>query len=324
MVPECQLCGGSSFTAIIHVRSANFSSNIQEYEILRCTSCELSTMRPFPTSADIEELYVKESVFSVRRSNPHHGRFSFPLLEPLYQRYGTDLRPIARLCLSLGSNERKVLDVGCSIGRLLNAFALENSEGNLSALTGIDIDPNAKRNAIPYLKDRIVINDFLKHEFEHRFDIITMRFVIEHLLDFNAYLAKAIRILNPGGILFISTPDIDSAQAKLLKEKWKLINDPDQKIGHVRWFNRKSLDFLASKYDLRMELCFNRGEFIYHLPEVIQAGLRKVVGTEPESGRLIRYYTPRIIYATLFDGVLSQMLSYGENLYAFMKKRAEH
>jgi 2-polyprenyl-3-methyl-5-hydroxy-6-metoxy-1,4-benzoquinol methylase len=319
MNPDCQLCGGSSFSRIVNVPSANFSSNIQEYEILQCANCGLSTMHPFPTYRDIEELYIKERVFSVQRPNPYQRAWSFRFLEPLYQKYGTDLRFIARQCSNLAPRNKRVLDIGCSIGRLLNAFRLVEPEIELSDLTGIDIDPSAKHNAIPYLKDKIIIGDFLQHEFEQRFDVITMRFVIEHLLDFNVYLAKAIRILNPDGILFISSPDIGSAQARFLREHWKLINDPAQKIGHLRWFNRKSIEFLAQKYGLRIERCINRGEMIYHLPVPMQSLLRKVLGTEPESGRFIKHYTPRIINATLFDGVLAQTFSYGEGIYAFMR-----
>lgn len=323
MNPDCQLCGKSSFSRIVEVHSANFSSNIREYEILQCTNCGLSTMSPFPTYRDVEELYIKEGVFSVQRANPYQGTLSFRFLEPLYQKYGTDLRFIAKQCLKLATGEKKVLDIGCSVGRLLNAFRLVEPSMELSALNGIDIDPSAKKNAIPYLKERIIIGDFLEYEFEQKFDVITMRFVIEHLLDFKAYMARAIANLNPGGILFISSPDIDSAQARLLQDKWKLINDPAQKIGHLRWFNRKSMEFLAREYGLRIESCINRGEMIYHLPTGVQKVLRKVLGTEPESGRFIKYYTPRIINATLFDGVLSQTLSYGDSLYAFMRKPAD-
>jgi tRNA(Met) C34 N-acetyltransferase TmcA len=147
-----------------------------------------------------------------------------------------------------------------------------------------------------------------------------MRFVIEHLLDFRAYVARAVEVLKPGGVLFISTPDIDSAQARQLKEKWQLINDPKQKIGHLRWFNRQSLSFLAKEFGLRVEKCLNRGEMIYHLPLFAQRPLRKVLGTDPVSGRYIKYYTPRIMNATFLDGVLSHTLSYGDGVYVFMRK----
>ena len=323
MNPECQLCGLSSFTRVFEVRPANFSSNIKEYEILKCTNCGLSTMHPFPTQRDVEELYVKEGVFSVQRPNPYQDFLSFRYLEPLYQKYGTDLRFIAKQCSKLAGREMQVLDIGCSVGRILNAFRQVNPEMELTALTGIDIDPNAKNNAIPYLRDRIIIGDFLTYDFGKRFDVITMRFVIEHLLDFKAYLARAIELLKPGGVLFFSTPDIESSQARLLKDKWKLVNDPDQKIGHVHWFNRQAIEFLAKKFGLRLEKCVNRGEFVYSLPVPVQGLLRKILGTEPESGRFIRRYTPRIINATLFDGVLSQTLSCGDGLYAFLRKPRE-
>jgi len=306
---------------LIHVPDANFSSNIKEFSIFRCTNCELSTMRPFPGHRDIEEIYVKMGVFSIRSVNPYRHTLAFRYLEPLYQKYGTDLRFIAKQCLALTQTAKpSVLDVGCSIGRLLDAFKLEAPRLEVASLTGIDIDPNARNNAIAYLGDRIVIDDFLQHQYESQFDIVTMRFVIEHLLDFEAYIARAIQILRPGGILFISSPDIDSPQARSLKERWKLINDPQQKIGHLRWFNRKSMEFLARKFELRMEKCVNRGEMIYHLPRPVQALLRSLLGTEPATGRFIRHYIPRIINATFFDGALSHMLSYGDGLYAFLRK----
>ena len=319
--PACQLCGGAEFIPLLRVPDANFSSRIREFSIYRCTNCELSTMRPFPGDQDIEELYVKEGVFSVRAANPYRNTLSFRFLEPLYQKYGTDLRFIASQCLSLAPNAvPSVLDVGCSIGRLLDAFSRVAPRLEASSLTGIDIDPNARNNAIPYLKDRIVIDDPLQHRFGRPFDIVTMRFVIEHLLDFGAYVTRAVQALRPGGILFISSPDIDSPQAKALGGKWKLINDPEQKIGHLRWFNRKSMEFLATKFGLHVEKCVNRGEMLYHLPRPVQTLLRKCLGVEPVTGRYIRHYTPRIINATLFDGVLSHTLSYGDCLYVFMRK----
>lgn len=318
---KCQLCGESSFIPLLEVPNANFSSSIKHYTILRCRCCQLATMDPFPTERDIEELYVMEGVFSAHVPNPHAKRLSFRFLEPLYQKYGTDLRFIAKRCLATLPHERvSVLDIGCSIGRLLNAFKLAAPDLEVSDLTGIDIDPNAKTNAIHYLRERIVIGDFLRYQFKCRFNVVTMRFVIEHLLDFRAYVARAIEVLEPGGVLLISTPDIDSAQARQLGEKWQLINDPKQKIGHLRWFNRNSLIFLAKQFGLRVEQCLNRGEMIYHLPPFAQGLLRKVLGTDPLSGRYIRHYTPRILNAVFFDGLLAQTLSYGDGLYAFMRK----
>jgi len=87
----CQLCGGTAFVPLMDVADANFSSRIKHYSILRCKACGLSTMNPFPTQGDIEELYVTEGVFSVRTENPYRRKLSFRVFEPLYQKHGTDL-----------------------------------------------------------------------------------------------------------------------------------------------------------------------------------------------------------------------------------------
>jgi SAM-dependent methyltransferase len=314
----CQLCGGTRFTPLLEVADANFSSRIRRYRILRCGDCELAAMDPFPTQRDIDELYVQEGVFSRNVPNPYTAKRGFQLLEPLYQKYGTDLRFIATQCLRLtDSDGAGVLDVGCSTGRLLNAFRLVSGSVRL---TGIDIDPKARTNAIEGVREQIVIADPLEHRFEQEFDIITMRFVIEHLLDFRPYLERAVAWLKPGGILFLSVPDIDSAQARQLKERWKLINDPQQKIGHLRWFNRNSVRRLAAEFGLRIEKCVNRGELIYHFPQPVQRVLRSLLDEEPSSGRFIRHYAPRIINATLLDGTVSQALGCGDGLYVFLRK----
>lgn len=317
---ECQLCGGTTFTALVSVDDAHFSSNIKAFTIMRCTNCELSTIDPFPTQRDVEELYVKEGVFSNVVPNPYQKSIFFNLLEPVYQKYGNDLFFIASQCWKLTSGNRRVLDVGSGVGRLLCWFA-QMPGCDLQNIYGIDIDPKAKINAVPIVRDRILIDNFLTHKFDEKFDIITMRFVIEHLLDFKAYLHHALNLLRPGGILFFSTPDIDSAQAAQLHQNWGLINDPDQKIGHVRWFNRHSVHRLADQMGLSIEKYTNRGQFIYHLPLSVQRFLRKALGTEPQTNRFIRHYTVRIMYATWFDGVLSQFLSWGDGIYVFMRKQ---
>ena len=325
---KCYLCKHNDFTKVMTINPANFSQNIKEFDIFRCSHCGLSEMTPFPKQYDIHEIYVNENTFSKpfigknghRASvHPHKNNIFFNILEPLYRKYGADDYFIVKTCYNMASQKNSILDIGCSTGNLLGIF---NRIHPQMKVAGIDIDPEAKKNAISSIKNNIIIGDFLVHKFENKFDIIVMKFVIEHLLNFHDYIQKAVSLLNPGGILFISTPDFDSPKAKQLNINWESINSPYLKTGHVRWFNKSSIEYLANYYDLILEKCINRGEFIFHLPKWLQNILRTLFGTE-KSGtheRFIKYYTLRIIYIILFDGILSTKLNYGENIYAFMKK----
>ena len=125
-------------------------------------------------------------------------------------------------------------------------------------------------------------------------------------------------VLGEDRTILVRTPA--GYEANKLRYPVLYMTDGDAHIAHTS----STIEFLARKYGLRMERCINRGEMIYHLPVPIQNVLRKVLGTEPESGRFIKHYTPRIINATLFDGVLAQTLSYGDGIYAFMRKPADN
>jgi len=317
MNQTCQLCSKSEFHKLLSVKQANFSTIISSYDIYKCKHCGLSVMHPFPTNYDIVELYIQKNIFSTPFNNPYKKSILFPLLEPLYRKYGADNRFIAQTSLKLLNNAETLLDIGCSTGEQLKHFL--TLQPHIKAV-GIDIDPKAKANAENSIQNRIIIDDFIKHDFKQHFDIITLKFVIEHLLDFRSYIDKIVNLLSPNGLFFLSTPDIDSPKAKQMKAHWFSINDPSYKIGHLRWFNRKSLYYLAETYGLKVLKIINRGELLYHLDIKLQNLLQNFFGKDKTGRKFIKYYAPRIIYSIIFDALLAQKFGYGEHTYVFMTK----
>jgi 2-polyprenyl-3-methyl-5-hydroxy-6-metoxy-1,4-benzoquinol methylase len=71
---------------------------------------------------------------------------------------------------------------------------------------------------------------------ERQFDVVTMWDVIEHVDDPSAELAKAHRLLKPGGWLVVHTMDIDSLAARLLGARWPWLMDM-----HLHYFSQKTL-----------------------------------------------------------------------------------
>lgn len=313
----CVLCGGDDFSLLLSVKDIAFSSRIDSFDIHRCGRCGLAQMHPMPGTEDVQELYVRGNVFSKTYQNPYAGKLGFKTLEPLYQKYSDGRRFIVRKCAELaGRRDLDVLDVGCSTGPLMMAFREMLPEARVK---GIDIDPNAKERAPIAVKDDIIIGDFPTTAFDRQFDVITFRFVIEHLLDPHAFMARIRELLKPGGILMLSTPDIDSPKARRLGQDWYLIAHPMVKIGHLIWFNRQSVHWLAQHHGLTMVHYRNRGESFDHLSESWRGALSAVLGRDSHSGRFIANYALRILWA-MADARLSEHFSWGDSIYSFMRK----
>lgn len=257
--------------------------------------------------------------FFTTRNTLYKKSLLFPILEPLYKKYGGDGRVIAKTSLKLAESTETLLDIGCITGGQLSHFKAFCPQ--IQAV-GIDIDSQAKEKADNSIKKQIIIDDFLEYEFNRHFDIITLKFVIEHLLDFRPYIEKIVNLLSPNGLLFLSTPDIDSPKARQMKTDWPLINNHYIKIGHLRWFNKQSLYHLAEAFDLKILKIMNRGELLYHLPVKLQNILISLLGKDETGMRLIKYYAPRITHSILFNGLLPKPISYGDSIYAFMTKKA--
>ncbi len=81
------------------------------------------------------------------------------------------------------------------------------------------------------------------------FDSIVMWDVIEHLPNPERFTEKAYHLLKKGGVLAMSTGDIDSPVARLQKEKWRLIHPPT----HLHYFSKQNLCRLLVQQGFKIE-----------------------------------------------------------------------
>ncbi len=111
--------------------------------------------------------------------------------------------------LNLKKGER-VLEVGCGNGYYLSL--LNRLDLNLD-LTGIDIDQPALTDAAKFIGDeavKLILAGGSKIPFpQNNFDKIVMSEVIEHVDDEEAVLKEVLRVLKKGGILSLTTCNID-------------------------------------------------------------------------------------------------------------------
>ena len=146
------------------------------------------------------------------------------------------------------SKHRNLMEVGCAYGFYLN-IAREYFE----TVKGIDIS----EDGIGYAKDELKLDvkriDLLNYDFgSNKIDVACMWDTIEHLRSPHLYVEKLSQNLNPGGLIAITTGDIESINAKIKKENWRLIHPPT----HLHYFSKTSLVTLLEKNGF--EVIYNR------------------------------------------------------------------
>jgi 2-polyprenyl-3-methyl-5-hydroxy-6-metoxy-1,4-benzoquinol methylase len=131
----------------------------------------------------------------------------------------------------------RLLDVGCAAGYFLNAARLRYE------VQGVELS----RAAVAYARERLALNVFhgtleAAALSDDSFDVVTLIDVIEHLDNPRQTLRDIWRILKPGGLLYIVTPDVSSNVARLLGSKWWGLRP-----AHVYYFSPKTLTALLNK-----------------------------------------------------------------------------
>jgi 2-polyprenyl-6-hydroxyphenyl methylase/3-demethylubiquinone-9 3-methyltransferase len=103
--------------------------------------------------------------------------------------------------------QRRVLDVGCGGGLLSEALARHGAH-----VTGIDMAPAMIEVARLHAHESQLSIDYelcsaeqYAERCDERFDLITCMELIEHVASPDALLAAIVRLLRPGGDLFVST-----------------------------------------------------------------------------------------------------------------------
>ncbi len=127
---------------------------------------------------------------------------------------------------------KKLLDIGCSVGFLLNEARNCGWE-----VAGVELSQWAVQYAKKNFDLKLYNTNLEEADIPNDcYDVVIMQDTIEHLLNPKIVLSEIHRILKPGGILYVNTPDIESNSSRLLRAKWWGINQ-----FHIYYFSRKTL-----------------------------------------------------------------------------------
>jgi len=163
------------------------------------------------------------------------------------------------------AHARRVLDLGCSTGRLAAALKARQEV----EVVGIEREPayaaEARRRC-----DRVIEGDVEAIPPDlGRFDCLVAADVLEHLVDPWTALSAYARMLEPEGRAIVSLPNVGhwTTFARLAAGRWPRLPEGIHDATHLRWFTLRDA----------IELCEGAGIAVDHVerrPWVLSRGTR--------------------------------------------------
>ncbi len=209
----CNLCG-ADLPEILFEK--------QGYPIVRCTRCGLVYVNPRPAKAELFSRY----------SDEYFEKEYIPSMESVLQELLGYHDPILSRIKEFKKNGR-LYDVGCG-----PAFFLHRAVEFGWEVGGCDISGFAQRYAREQFGIDIHCGEVagLDLPAEH-FDAVTYLDVVEHLRDPKSDLAVGYRLVREGGVMVVSSPNVDGPSFQELGPRWDAIG-PEE---HIYYFGPETI-----------------------------------------------------------------------------------
>lgn len=217
IIDRCPLCGtkGSPYACYNTTTSLDYIHGFNPIRLwMCCDECHHLYANNYPVQ--LGEL-LKNTAFEFNL-NPKTHLFS-------------KLSPILMMLSQIAPGSR-LLEVGVGAGEF-SAVAKEF----LFDVTGLDIRSKYAEAVSEMLNIPVYTEDFQQFNSEESFDLLVMGDVIEHMQDPVAAIRKAHSLLSDQGVLWISTPNFESAFSMVMKDKdpmWRIVE-------HLNYFSFRAL-----------------------------------------------------------------------------------
>lgn len=256
-VNVCPLCGAKERVVVYtDLKDYFFECAPGEWSLFKCLNCGSAFLDPRPTQQTISlaySSYYTHQPYEVASGVLHrfwHGvrddylqaEFDIHSEFTLWPgRWLMKLFPIGKsgidtvLARNLGRlphSQAKLLDVGCGNGNFLEFARRAGWQ-----VQGLDFDPIAVATA--RAKGLNVLEGTIK-VFAGKsecYDRITVSHILEHVYDPWDLLTDCYRLLKPGGVLWLETPNVNSNGHKAFGPFWRGLEPP----RHLHLFSRKCL-----------------------------------------------------------------------------------
>jgi SAM-dependent methyltransferase len=201
----CALCGAEEFEPFWDCGAFSF---------VRCARCGLVQQNPQPEPASVAARYG-DAYLRYEEANQYAYR-DLELLALGDLRFETQVEALFARYRSEGRRPR-ALDVGCATGALLATLRDRGWDPQGVEISEAQASYGAARHNLPIFAGSLEAAAFPSASF----DLVHASHLIEHLNDPASFLRESARVLAPGGLLVLTTPNVDGFQAKVLGPRWR-------------------------------------------------------------------------------------------------------
>jgi len=220
---NCRLCNSSEL-------SIYYTQGIwDQFKFYKCNECKLVNL---DMSEGIDQ--GKYSVEYIDPDNMQHKKNKDQLAT-----YNFIKRNI--------SKRGNYLDIGCGNGKLLQLAKADNWD-----VHGIELSQSFAEKIKERLDIDVTVVNFMDYQTEVKYDLLTLRHVLEHLPDPVLAMKKMNSFLNEGAYAELEFPNIEGLTFKVRRFLDKLgiskkKYEENYKPGHCHEFSKKSFNYLLSK-----------------------------------------------------------------------------
>jgi SAM-dependent methyltransferase len=236
-VGVCPLCRSREGKLWAKARDVEYRTESQEYSYYRCLPCGVLFIDPMPVDK-LKIIYPANyySFLPENQSAIHKVKIWL------------DTFLFKKILKRISNEHINILDVGGGSGWLLDV--IKKADPRVKRTQIVDFDSSAAALA-QERGHHYFCGRFEEFGTEHKFNLILLLNLIEHVENPIAVLEKCKSLLAPGGRILIKTPNFDSLDARLFRHRnWGGYHCP----RHWILFTRESFEMAVNNLGFKVDL----------------------------------------------------------------------
>jgi len=203
---SCKVCDSKDWQALFKQK---------EFALNRCKNCGVVTA---DVAEDKKVIYTEDYYWNMKEIDPI-SKLRYESIVGRIKQYRKNGR---------------LLDVGCGVGHFLSIAKRKDWQ-----VTGVEISEGARKIAKDVFELDISLGELPTLNLgSESFDVVTMLECIEHLEEPTLYLKEIHRLLRKGGLLMLTTVNINSLSKFLLGFKWRVFSPEHYHLFTVSMLKR--------------------------------------------------------------------------------------